>query len=200
LFAVLVLALGAGWAQAGTGVYIYEHLEGQTVPGSTFCHAFSSAVGSRGYTCVDRVPLESNENVRILSEMTEGRTVVVTTLRAAWMGGQIVYPAVEMPADEIKFIDLSWHVDSDAVIEAATAAGQAEYIVGSISGQVTEGQWSDRQTYRVTAICNVQKIFTKFGTAVWTFQKTKTGSGFDPVVVYAKLVAELGAEAAASIE
>jgi hypothetical protein len=84
LLATLGLATSAG-AESGKsslGIYLYENIEGFHTVSSTANARFASSLLPvfTKITTNDKVPLESNESVRILDELTKDRKVTVTTV------------------------------------------------------------------------------------------------------------------------
>ena len=201
-----LLAGPAAWAQGGAlGIYIYEHIEGYHRVASTAGTEITSAL----LTTFDRVmahdgiPLESNETVRILDEMTKDREVVITTI-TTWLRGEVIAaPTIKFKDDAIKFKDLTWHVDQDAVLEHAREQKLDHVLIGSISGLVnavkSASSGSGRQLYSVQAVANLRLLDLEKGATLWAKTYRETQTGFDARSVFESLAAAVGEQAGVDI-
>jgi hypothetical protein len=190
---VLAAMLSASVAGAGlgrVGVYVYESVESYHSAGATAGTAIATALLPLADSAIafDRIPLQSNETVRILSEMTKGREIVMSAVVATLAGGIIASPTMKMADDDIKFKDLTWHVDYDAVVADATKRGLTHVIVGTATGQVREAAdqaaKSGSKLISVTVQVNLQLIDMKTGGALWAKSLRHVQAGFDPRVAF----------------
>jgi hypothetical protein len=155
------------------GIFVFENIEGYHTQSSTFGTRVGAELLSMcdDVKVEDSVPLESNETVRILEEMTEDRKVVVTTLHAAVKDGVVEYPAVVFADDAVKFADLTWKVDDGKALEAAKKAGLSHCLIGTCKGLVTppdkESAAGRRGLSAVTASVNVRLLSVSSGKAEW---------------------------------
>jgi len=82
-----------------------------------------------------RVPLQSNETVRLLDELSTGETLVTTrTARAFAGGGVIQFETTEISDETLKYTDLTWHLDQNALMEQAKEAGVEYVLMGDVRG------------------------------------------------------------------
>ena len=188
---------------AKVGIYVYETLEGH--------HSVSSSsgtllVGSLLPHCaqviaLDKVPLESNETVRILEEMTKDRKVVITAVSTWLTGGVLAAPTITLADDAIKFKDLTWHIDHKAVLKDAQQRGLTYALVGSAVGLARETAERAAGTGTPLVVVTIQGDFQlidiRTDAAVWakTYRETQAGvdarTGFDGGVLrVAKLVGD----------
>jgi hypothetical protein len=137
LLAILPAATGAG--DMKLGIFVYENLEGDHTPSSTFGTHLGSMLQPvcKNIKVEDSVPLKTNETVRILDEETKDRKVVWTTLSAYAKHGDVDYPAITFADNDIKFMDLTWKVDGDKVAAEAKKAGLTHCLIGTCTGYVT---------------------------------------------------------------
>ncbi len=172
------------------GIYLYENIEGYHTVSSTANARFAANFlpdFARITTC-DRVPLESNETVRILDEMTKDRKVVVTTL-TTWMTGNVISaPTVTFADDAIKFKDLTWHIDQNALLQDAKDKKLDQVLMGSFSGMVrkTDGDESksSKNLISVTVVSNMNLFDLRENSIVWSGSYTEVAAGFDPRVAF----------------
>jgi len=170
------------------GVYIYESLEGY--------HSISSTCGnllSQGLikcdanpSVQDRVPLVTNESVRILEEMTEDRKIVVSPVVAWFTGGSIISPSITIADDDIKFVDLTWHIDTDRVMGLASELDHV--LIGTVSGQLRRTQEQAAQSgstlVSVTVRGNFRIVRVADGSVIWATTQSTVKAGFDPRVAF----------------
>lgn len=178
----------AGKGETTLGIYLYENIEGFHTVSSTANSKFATSLlpGFARITTCDRVPLESNETVRILDEMTKDRKVVVTTL-TTWMTGNVISaPTVTFADDAVKFKDLTWHVDENALLQDAKAKKLNQVLMGSFSGMVrkTGGDESNKNLISVTVISNMKLVDLRDDSMVWTGSYSEVAAGFDPRVAF----------------
>ncbi len=181
------------------GIFVFENLEGYHTQSSTFGTSLGSELMPvcKKIRVEDSVPLESNETVRILDEMTEERKVVVTTLHAFVRNGEFDYPAVVFADDAIKFIDLTWKVNDEKASEIAKAAGMSHCLIGTCKGIATppseDSPAGRRGLTAVTASVNVRLHNLSNGDVEWMNTYRQVVSHSDP-----RLAFEQAAEAAAA--
>jgi len=180
--------------KSSVGIYLYENIEGFHTVSSTANTLFAASLEpafARITTC-DRVPLESNETVRILEEMTEDRKVVVTTLTAWAAGGVISAPTVTFADDDIKFKDLTWHVDEKALREDAGGRKLDYALTGSFSGMVKRAGGDESEPRRrlvsVTVVSNLKLIDLRDDAVVWAGSYSEVAAGFDSRVAFNEAV------------
>ncbi len=142
LIGCFTLAISPAATTAGDmklGIFVYENLEGDHTPSSTFGTHLGSMLMPvcKNIKVEDSVPLKTNETVRILDEQTKDRKVVWTTLSTYAEKGAVDYPAITFADDDIKFMDLTWKVDGDKVVAAAKKAGLTHCLMGTCTGYVT---------------------------------------------------------------
>lgn len=170
-------------SKGSLGIYIYENIEGyhtvSSTAGTELTSAFLPAFAK--VMAFDRVPLESNETVRILEKMTEDRKVTVTAINTWLAGGAIAAPTVTFADDDIKFKDLTWHVDENAVMADAKKKGMTHILIGSISGLVKQsgGGGAKARLVSATAMANLKLLDVVQGTAVWAKTYRDVKAGFD---------------------
>lgn len=186
------------------GIYIYENVEGY--------HTVSSTAGTElmnillpAFTKImvhDRIPLESNETVRILEKMTEDRKVTLTTINTWLAGGAISIPTITFADDDIKFKDLTWHIDQDAVITDVEMKGMTHVLFGSISGFVksVEGKDAKKRLVSVNAIANIRLVDISEGTTVWAKTYRDVKAGFDARTAFDDAVVDLSARVGDEIQ
>jgi len=191
---------GQDLSKFGVGVFIYENLEGYHLSGSMSGTSSSTALQTvfERIRVFDRVPLESNESVRILTEMTEGREVVLTPIRVWLTGGIIQPPTITFKDDAIKFQDLTWHVDQPACFSLSSESALEYVLVGSITGLVNEVKSVDstggRDLTTVQVAATLQLLEVSTSRAVWANSYRPKRAGFDPRTTFIDLLAELGDE------
>ena len=204
ILSILLLMSIGGATQAdarSVGVYIYETLEGyhQSMGVGGTVLADSLRVRFEGVRIFDNIPLESNESVRILDEMTEGREVVLTPVVTILNGTAIAPPAVTMSDDALNFQDLTWHVDQDAVIAHAKENNLTHVLIGRIEGRANRSRSatsSGRALISVQATANLRLLNIADNTSEWSQTIEDTQAGFDARVVFDRLVMELSRTAA----
>jgi hypothetical protein len=187
------------------GVYAYETLEGR--------HTVSSAAGTElanafiplfaKVTTSDKVPLTSNETVRILEAMTKDRKIVVTTLSAWLAGGVIAAPTITLADDSMKFKDLTWHVDEDSVLADAKRAGMTSVIIGTFTGMANPiaGTGEAAKNLRsVNVLGNIRLIDVKQGGVVWAKTYRRAKADFDSRLAFNGAVLEVADSAAKDIK
>lgn len=199
LCAMLGLA-GPASVEAGTkslGIYVYENIEGFHTVSSTANTKLAASLQPvfAKIAANDKVPLESNETVRILDELTEDRKVTVTPL-TSWITGNVISaPTITFADDDIKFMDLTWHVDDNAVIEDAKAKGLSHTLIGAFSGMVKsaggEGSEAKKRLLSVTVIANMKLINVKDGSIAWSWSHTAVAAGFDSRVAFNDAVSNI---------
>ncbi|MBN2184524.1 MAG: hypothetical protein JW746_04275 [Candidatus Krumholzibacteriota bacterium] len=176
----------SGEKTGSVGLYIYENIEGE--------HTISSAAGTElGNTLleyfgkvsvIDRVPLESNETVRILDEMTKERKVTVTSVHTWLSGGVISSPTLTFADDAIKFKDLTWHIDSGKIIQDAGKRGLKKVLYGDFSGYVSPANPGNPKLGSVTVVANL-RLMTVAGESVeWAKTYRSVMAGFDPRIAF----------------
>jgi hypothetical protein len=184
------------------GVYVFENLEGY--------HTQSSTLGTRlgaellplceKVVVEDSVPLESNETVRILDEMTKDRKVVVTTLHAFAKDGGVDYPSVVFADDAIKFADLTWKVDDGKVLELAKASGDTHCLMGTCEGIATKPSKDSASGRRglvaVTASVNIRLLSVSDGKAEWMNTYRQVVSHTDPRIAFEQAIELVSAQIA----
>lgn len=208
-WAVVGLFLLAGahaGAQSGAlGIYIYESIEGYHRVASTAGTEITSTLLTTFDRVLanDKIPLESNETVRILDEMTKDREVVVTTI-TTWLRGEVITaPTVKFKDDAIKFTDLTWHVNQDAVLEHAREQKLDHVLIGSITGLVnpvrSANSESGRQLFSVQAVANLRLLDLEEDSAIWAETYRETQAGFDARSIFETLAAGIGEQAGEDI-
>jgi hypothetical protein len=199
--AVMLSASTAGAGLGRVGVYVYESIESYHSAGATAGNAIATALLPLAESAIafDRIPLQSNETVRILSEMTKGREIVMSAIVATLAGGIIASPTMKMADDEIKFKDLTWHVDHDAVIADATKRGLTHVIIGTATGQAREtadrAAGSGSKLISVTVQASLQLVDLKTGAAIWAKSLRHVQAGFDPRVAFDEGLLAIGEKA-----
>ncbi len=197
----LASAAGAQTSGLSLGIYIFENLEGY--------HSVSSAAGTELSNLLqadwpkvmvfDKVPLESNETVRILEEMTEDRKVVVTAINTWLQGGVISTPTVTFADDAIKFKDLTWHLDQAAVQADAAERGLSHVLIGTFTGLVKEAGTGGGKLVSVQVLANVRVMKTADGSVAWSGTYRDRAAGFDPRSAFdetvLKIAGKIGEEA-----
>jgi hypothetical protein len=175
LMACIVMALPPAAADNAMklGIYVYENLEGDHTPSSTFGTYLGSMLQPvcKNIKVEDSVPLKTNETVRILDEETKDRKVVWTTLSTYAEKGSVDYPAITFADNDIKFMDLTWKVDGDRVVAAARKAGLTHCLIGTCTGYVTppsmESAAGKKGLTPVTASVNVRLRNLATGVDEW---------------------------------
>jgi hypothetical protein len=198
LCATLGLA-GPASVEAGThslGIYVYENIEGFHTVSSTANTKLAASLQPVFAKIAEnnKVPLESNETVRILDELTEDRKVTVTPL-TSWITGNVISaPTITFADDDIKFMDLTWHVDENAVKEDTKAKGLSHALVGAFSGMVKSagGEGSaKKRLLSVTVIANMKLINVKDDSIAWSWSHTAVAAGFDSRVAFNDAVSNI---------
>jgi hypothetical protein len=198
-----VMAMGSTGAKGSLGIYIYENIEGyhtiSSTAGTELTNALLPVFGK--VMAYDRIPLESNETVRILEEMTKDRKVAVTAVSTWLSGGVISAPTVTFADDDIKFKDLTWHIDQEAVMADAKKNGMTHVLFGSISGLVksVEGMDAKERLVSVNAIANLKLVDVSLGAVVWAKTYRDVKAGFDARRAFDDAVVDLSAKAAGEV-
>jgi len=176
------------------GIYVFDNLEGRHTQSSTFGTRLGAELlpVCEKVKVEDSVPLESNETVRILDEMTKERKVVLATLHAVSRNGELEYPAIVFADDAIKFTDLTWKVDEKKVLGAAEAAGLNHCLMGTCEGMATEPNLDSaagrRGLIAVTAVANVRLLSVPAGEAEWMNTYRQVVSHADPRLAFDQAV------------
>jgi len=197
------MAVGSTWEKGSLGIYIYENVEGfhtvSSTAGTEFTNAFLSLFGK--IMAYDRIPLESNETVRILEEMTKDRKVSVTAISTWLSSGVISAPTVTFADDDIKFKDLTWHIDQEAVMVDAKNKGMTHALFGSITGLVksVEGNGSKGRLVSVNAIANLKLVDVSQESVVWAKTYRDVKAGFDARTAFDDAVVDLSAKAGGEV-
>jgi hypothetical protein len=193
------MAMADTGAKGSLGIYIYENIEGyhtvSSTAGTELANVFTPVFGK--VMAYDNIPLESNETVRILEEMTKDRKVTVTVLNTWLSGGSLSVPTVTFADDDIKFKDLTWHVDQKAVLADAKEKGMTYALFGSISGLVkgVEGEGAKQRLVSVNTIANLKLVDISQGTVVWAKTYREIKAGFDARTAFDDAVVSLSAKA-----
>jgi hypothetical protein len=196
--AAILAAAAAGPSAADSmnlGIFVYENLEGYHTPSSTFGTYLGSKLMPvcKTIKVEHRVPLQTNETIRILDEETEDRKIVWTTLDAFFNNGTIDYPAVTFADDDIKFRDLTWKVDEETAVKWAREAGMTHCLMGTCTGYVTipskKTEVGQRGLKVVTASVNIQLYNLKTGETEWMQNYRQVVSHMDNRIAF-----EQGAE------
>jgi hypothetical protein len=197
------MAAGGVEAKGSLGIYIYENIEGY--------HTVSSTAGTEltntflplfeKVMAYDRVPLQSNETARILEEMTKDRKVAVTAISTWLSGGVISAPTITFADDDIKFRDLTWHIDQEAVIADARKNGMTHALFGTISGFVrsVEGADTKGRLVSVNATANLKLVDISQGTVVWAETYRDTKAGFDARTAFEDAAFDLSSKAGSDV-
>ena len=191
LIVSVLLAMTPGLTISGEkagsiGLYIYENIER--------AHTISSTAGTelgntllkyfKKVSVIDRVPLESNETVRILDEMTKERKVTVTSIHTWLSGGVISSPTLTFADDAIKFKDLTWHIDSDEIIKDAGKRGLKKVLYGDFSGYVAQTNPNNPRLGSVTVVANLRLMTVDGESVEWAKTYRSVTAGFDPRVAF----------------
>ncbi len=188
------------------GIQVFENLEGY--------HTQTSELGTRlgkvlmsaleSIDIDDQVPLQSNETVRILDEMTKGRKVIVTTLHALSTTGGVNYPTIVFADDAIKFADLTWKLDEDAALKRAKAKGMTHCLTGVCTGLVTvpheDTAAGKRNLSSITANINLRLHDLSTGKTVWmnTYQQVVAHS--DPRLAFIQALEDIAPTIASDLQ
>ncbi|UCF04165.1 MAG: hypothetical protein JSV33_09440 [bacterium] len=199
--AVLLALCAASSCPATTksslGIYLYENIEGYHTTSSTAGTELSNKLLKvfDKVMVFDKVPLESNETVGILEKMTEDRKVTVTAI-STWLTGNVISaPSITFADDDIKFKDLTWHIDQDVVLAEARKNTMTYVLIGSFDGIVKKvGNKKlnpDGRLLSVTVLGNIRLIDVAENTIIWakTYQDIK--NGFDARIAFDKAVSKL---------
>jgi hypothetical protein len=168
------------------GVYLYENVEGFHTAGAACGTSLAEqlAPNAKGVIAVDKVPLESNETVRILDELTKDRKTVIAAVHTWLAGGAISTPSVTLADDAIKFKDLTWHVDQEAILKEAGKMDLSHVLLGTVTGLVKESgnraAQSGSKLFSVTVQANFQLLEVASGTGLWAKTYRDVKAGFDP--------------------
>ncbi len=183
----------SGGKSGSIGLYIYENLERE--------HTISSVAGTElGNTLleyfekvsvIDRVPLESNETVRILDEMTKERKVTVTSVHTWLSGGVISSPTLTFADDSIKFKDLTWHIDSGAIMKDAGKRGLKKVLYGDFSGFVSPANPNNPRLASVTVVANLRLVTVAGESVEWAKTYRSVMAGFDPRVAFSDAIVSI---------
>lgn len=192
---VLVAAAVAGLVMATpcraeklgkVGVYLYENVEGFHTAGAACGTSLADHLKpyAKGVIAFDKVPLESNETVRILDELTKDRKIVVAAVHTWLAGGAISTPSVTLADDAIKFKDLTWHVNQEAILKEAAKSGLSHVLLGTVTGLVKESgnraAQSGSKLFSVTVQANFQLVDVASGAGLWAKTYRDVKAGFDP--------------------
>jgi hypothetical protein len=185
------------------GIYVFESLEGFHTPSSTFGTHLGSLLlpVCKNIKVEDAVPLQTNETVRILDELTADRKVVWTTLRTFAQNGAVDYPSIVFADDSIVFKDLTWKVDDEKSVELAKKADLTHCLIGTCTGYARPPS-QQTSTGRhglsvVTASVNVRLVNLGTGTQEWMKNYRQIVPHADPRVAFEQaieMVAETIAE------
>jgi hypothetical protein len=184
------------------GIYVFENLEGQHTQSSTFGTRLGADLlpVCEKIVVEDSVPLESNETVRILDEMTKNRKVIVTTLRAVAKDGVVEFPTIAFADDSIKFTDLTWKVDDNKVLEVAKTSGVTKCLMGTCEGIVTrpsaDSASGRRGLVAVTASVNVRLLTVPDGEAEWMNTYRQVVSHTDARLAFEQAIEMVSAQVA----
>lgn len=135
---LLALVLLPASAHAETiGIYIFENLEGRNVTSSTAATILARELRDAGMqvSVASRVPLQSNESIRLLDELATGETLVSTRTATAFAGGGVIqFETTKISDETLKYSDLTWHIDQNALMEQAKEAGVEYVLMGDVRG------------------------------------------------------------------
>jgi hypothetical protein len=203
ILCLAAMAAGSIGAKGSLGIYIYENIEGYHTVSSTAGTELTSAFLPvfEKVMVYDRIPLQSNETVRILEEMTEDRKVAITAISTWLSGGVISAPTVTFADDDIKFKDLTWHIDQEAIIADAKKTGMTHALIGTISGFVksVEGMDAKGRLVSVNATANLKLLDVSQGTVVWAETYRDVKAGFDARSAFEDAVLDLSAKAGGDV-
>jgi len=182
------------------GIYAYESIEGQ--------HTVSSAAGTElanafiplfaKVIAFDKVPLTSNETVRILEKMTKDRKLVVTAINTWLAGGVVTAPTLTLADDSIKFKDLTWHINQDTVLADAKRNGMTHVIIGTFTGIANppaEGE-APKKIRPVSVLGNLRLMDVAKGTVVWAKTYRQAKADFDSRLAFNGAVLKIAETAA----
>ncbi|MFA4946918.1 MAG: hypothetical protein WC674_00195 [Candidatus Krumholzibacteriia bacterium] len=167
------------------GIYTYENIEGyHTVSGAAgtemtnaFMPFFEKVVA------FDKVPLTSNETVRILEEMTKDRKIIVTAINSWLAGGVVSAPTVTIADDAIKFKDLTWHINQDSVLAEAKKKGMTHVIVGTFTGienpVQSDAEGARKRLRSVNVLGNLRLMDVARGSVIWAKTYRQAKADFD---------------------
>jgi hypothetical protein len=167
------------------GIYTYENIEGY--------HTVSGAAGTEltnafmpffeRVVAFDKVPLTSNETVRILENMTKDRKVVVTAINSWLAGGVVSAPTVTIADDAIKFKDLTWHINQDSVLTDAKKKGMTHVIVGTFTGienpVQSDAEGARKRLRSVNVLGNLRLMDVARGSVIWAKTYRQAKADFD---------------------
>jgi len=181
---------------SSVGIYVFETLEdthkSMGIAGTAVAEGLRTQFA--GVRVYDRIPLESNETVRILDEMTEGREIVLLPVTTFLHGTVLLPPTIRISDDAIKFKDLTWHVNQDSVITHARSNKHTHVIIGRVEGRTNTARASSsggRALISVNVRVNLRLMDTDSGSIEWAQTLDDTRAGFDPRIVFDGLVEEL---------
>jgi len=190
--AMLPAAAGAGPMKLG--IFVYENLEGEHTPSSTFGTHLGSMLQPvcKNIKVEDSVPLKTNETVRILDEETKDRKVVWTTLSTYARNGDVDYPAITFADDDIKFMDLTWKVDGDRVVAEAGKDGLTHCLMGTCTGYVMPPNETSATgkmgLASVTASVNVRLYNLATGRDEWMKNYRQVVAHSDPRIAFEQAI------------
>lgn len=197
VMAILLVLVPAG-SESGKkvssiGLYIFENIEGYHTVSSTAGTELTNVLLKhfKKVSVVDRVPLESNETVRILEEMTKERKVTITSIHTWLSGGVISSPTLTFADDAIKFKDLTWHIDSDKVVRDASEKGLKKILYGSFTGYIGETNNVNARLGSVTVVANLRLMTTDGESVEWAKTYRAVTAGFDPRVAFDEAVVNI---------
>lgn len=186
------------YSEQSVGIFLYENLDGRhassSLAGTSVSSSLNGVFGS--VRVLDKVPLVSNESVRMLSAMTAGREVTISAIRTWMVGGIIQAPTITLADNAIKFRDLTWHLDQESCLAWCADQGLDFALVGSVTGRTNPVEsvrsGGGRKPHSVHAVAGLQLIEIATQKATWTHTYAPKGVGFDPQIVFSDLMVQLG--------
>ena len=184
------------------GIYTYENIEGY--------HTVSAAAGTEltnaylpffeRVVAFDKVPLTSNETVRILEEMTKDRKIVVTAINSWLAGGLVAAPTVTLADDAIKFKDLTWHVNQDSVLADAKKKGMTHVMIGTFTGieipARSDAEGAGKRLRSVNVLGNLRLMDVARGSVIWAKTYRQAKADFDSRLAFDAAVLTVAESAA----
>jgi hypothetical protein len=167
------------------GIYTYENIEGyHTVSGAAGTELINSYLPFfERVVTFDKVPLTSNETVRILEKMTKDRKIVVTAINSWLAGGVVAVPTVTLADDAIKFKDLTWHINQDSVLTDAKKKGMTHVIIGTFTGienpVQTDAEGARKRMRSVNVLGNLRLMDVARGSVIWAKTYRQAKADFD---------------------
>ena len=198
---LLTLAILPNPASAKTiGIYVFENLEGRNVTSSTAATILARELRDAGeqVSVASRVPLQSNETIRLLDEMSTGETLVSTRTATAFAGGGVIQFETTKISDEVlKYTDLTWHIDQAALMDLAKEAGVDYVLMGDVRGTLLPPSSVGGGKLRSVEVSGrLQLVNVKTGMADWSDILRSRQADFQEDLAFDK-AAETGALAAA---